>query len=273
LRAEAVTYMCTLLIWKHRRPGHPVVIAANRDEFEGRPSSAPRQLVERPRVVGGRDEVAGGTWLAISEHGIVVALTNRRRAGKHDPTKRSRGQLVLELARRRTVSDIRAQLERIDSHAYNPFVLVVLDARDGVYAQTDRAGLTLGTITDGVHAVTNWEYDSVGEPKGRRALELANAFDIASGSDDELAARLHTLLGDHAAGEHGLDVGLCVHRPDEHFGTRSSAIIMLGQPGSPRQGYIPTRYYVVEGHPCTNPLKDVTALLREEDAMRARVES
>ena len=266
--------MCTLLIWKNRRPGHPIVIAANRDEFEGRPSSAPRQLAERPRVVGGRDEAAGGTWLAISEYGIVVALTNRRRAGKHDPTKRSRGRLVLDLAQRPSVSDIRTQLERIDPHAFNPFVLVALDTHDGIYAQTDRTGLTLGTIADGVHAVTNWEFDSVGEPKGRRALELAETFDVRTGSADELAARLHALLSDHAPGEHGNDGGLCVHRPDEHFGTRSSAIIMLRpHPASRGRDYVPTRYFAVEGHPCTNPLVDVTALLREEDAMRARVES
>src|ERR1700680_2706214 len=73
--------MCTLLVWKHRRPDFPIVIAANRDEFEGRPSTGPQRLNEQPLVGGGRDEVAGGTWLAVSELGLVVALTNRRGAG------------------------------------------------------------------------------------------------------------------------------------------------------------------------------------------------
>ena len=289
--------MCTLLIWKNRRPGHPIVIAANRDEFEGRASSPPQQLVARPRVVGGRDDVAGGTWLAISEFGIIVALTNRRRAGKHDPSKRSRGQLVLELAQRPTVEDIREHLERFDPHAFNPFVLVALDVAQGVYAQTDTAGLTLGTIPDGVHAVTNWEFDASSHPKGRRALDLAKRFDIAAGSEDQVAARLHALLSDHAPGERGLDGGLCVHLPDEHYGTRSSAIVMVADrrahsstsdlPASEGReytsrgrdytaggrGYIPRmRYYAVEGHPCENHLSDVTALLRQEDATRAGVE-
>ena len=30
-----------------------------------------------PRIIGGRDERAGGTWLAVGEHGVVAALTNR----------------------------------------------------------------------------------------------------------------------------------------------------------------------------------------------------
>lgn len=290
LRAEAVAYMCTLLIWKNRRPGHPIVIAANRDEFEGRAASPPRELVEHPLVVGGRDDVAGGTWLGISEYGIVVALTNRRRSGKHDPSKRSRGQLVLELAQHPTVAAIRAHLEHLDPHAFNPFVLVAIDVEHGMYAQTDTAGLTLGTIPDGVHAVTNWEFDATSHPKGRRALELAKTFDIAAGSEDQVAARLHALLSDHAPGERERDGGLCVHRPDEHYGTRSSTIVMLadrrvrsstfsqlltsrGRDYSRGGDDIPRmRYYAVEGHPCENYLSDVTALLRQEDAARAGVE-
>ena len=30
-----------------------------------------------PRILGGRDEVAGGTWLAVNEHGVVAGLTNQ----------------------------------------------------------------------------------------------------------------------------------------------------------------------------------------------------
>lgn len=271
--------MCTLLIWKNRRPGHPIVIAANRDEFEGRPASPPRLLAEHPRVAGGRDEVAGGTWLAISEHGIAVALTNRRGVGKHDPTKRSRGRLVLDLARRPSLAEVRSALERTDSHAFNPFVLIALDAAQGFYAQTGRDGITFGDIEDGVHAVTNWEFDGASHPKGRRALELAEGFDVAAGKDDELAARLHVLLSDHAQGERALDGGLCVHRPDEQYGTRSSAIVLLAQRGGRSNEFDryktlgATRYYAVEGHPCENPLFDVTPLLGREDAARAGVET
>ena len=61
-------------------------------------------LVDEPRVavdadVGGRDELSGGTWLAVNEHGVCAGLTNQPLGDAKDPSKRSRGELPLELAR------------------------------------------------------------------------------------------------------------------------------------------------------------------------------
>ena len=89
--------MCTFIIL--RRPGHdwPVLIAANRDEMTDRPWQAPaRHWPDRPDVVGGLDELAGGTWLAANDTNVVAAVLNRE--GSLGPTtdKRSRGELVLD---------------------------------------------------------------------------------------------------------------------------------------------------------------------------------
>jgi uncharacterized protein with NRDE domain len=71
-----------------------LVVAANRDEFYARPSAAAAPWAEDPRVVGGRDLEAGGTWLGAREDGRFAAVTNVR-----EPTRaaaggaRSRGQL------------------------------------------------------------------------------------------------------------------------------------------------------------------------------------
>lgn len=257
--------MCTLLVWKNRHPRYPVVVAANRDEFEGRPSTDPLRLSEQPLVAGGRDEVAGGTWLAVSEHGIILALTNRRGAGRHDPAKRSRGTLVVEMARHRALDEIDAALRAIDVAAYNPFVLVALDSNAGVAARAGDDGLQLTAIADGVHAVTNWEMDDQRHPKSRRALQLAAAVDIYAGDDLALVERLHRLLADHAPGASGNDGGLCVHRLQERYGTRSSAIVLLDATGN-------ARLYYGRGHACENRMLDVSALLRREDSASAAVE-
>ncbi|HEY6358327.1 MAG TPA: NRDE family protein, partial [Vicinamibacterales bacterium] len=135
--------MCTLLVWKKRHPQYPIIVAANRDEFEGRPASDPLRLSEHPLVVGGRDEVAGGTWLAVSERGLIVALTNRKGAGRHDPAKRSRGLLVLECARRSSLDEVSAALRDIGADTYNPFVLVALDPSAGLVAQAGEDGLRI----------------------------------------------------------------------------------------------------------------------------------
>ena len=88
--------MCLLIYsW---RPGadHPLVVAANRDEWVERPAEAFGVLQGAgPRILGGRDLMAGGTWLAVNEHGLVAGLTNRPSAGGRDDSKRSRGELPL----------------------------------------------------------------------------------------------------------------------------------------------------------------------------------
>jgi uncharacterized protein with NRDE domain len=255
--------VCTLLIWKHQHPEYPIIVAANRDEFEGRPSTDPLRLREHPLVVGGRDEVAGGTWLAVSELGVIVALTNRRGAGRHDPAKRSRGQLVLELSQLASATQIGERLRQLDAVQYNPFVFVALDRPDGVVAHAGDDGLRVAPISHGLHVVTNWEMDDERHPKSRHAAQLASSADVAGG-EPGLVERLHDLLGDHAPGERGTDGGLCVHRPEERYGTRSSAIVLLPSVGQ-------AHFYYGRGHACENRMQDVSSLLRAEDSA-ARVE-
>ena len=67
--------MCTLVLL--RRPGHdwPLVLAANRDEMIDRPARPPaRHWPDRPEVVAGLDELAGGSWLGLNDHGVVAGI-------------------------------------------------------------------------------------------------------------------------------------------------------------------------------------------------------
>src|ERR1700682_1686246 len=70
--------MCTLAIYFRVFGDYPVVVAANRDEFLNRPALPPTELGDRPRIIGGKDLRAKGTWLGINEHGLIVGLLNRR---------------------------------------------------------------------------------------------------------------------------------------------------------------------------------------------------
>src|SRR4051812_25845734 len=80
-------------------PDAPLIVGANRDELLERPAVPMTVLQDAgPRILGGRDELAGGTWLAVNEAGVVAGLTNRPLAGQRDPAKRSRGELPLALA-------------------------------------------------------------------------------------------------------------------------------------------------------------------------------
>src|SRR5207244_694946 len=88
--------MCLLALFFRVVEDAPVVVGANREEAYAR-GGEPPQLLDGPcRAVGGRDPVAGGTWLGVNARGVLAAVTNRPRS---EPPRqpRSRGLLVRDL--------------------------------------------------------------------------------------------------------------------------------------------------------------------------------
>ena len=126
--------MCTLVIL--RRPGHPwpLILAANRDELTDRPWLAPgRHWPDRPEVVAGKDETAGGSWLGLNDHGVVAGVLNRVDSLGPEPGKRSRGELVLEALDHADAATATNSLARLDPAAYRSFNLVIADNRDAFW--------------------------------------------------------------------------------------------------------------------------------------------
>ena len=70
--------MCLILVAIHALPGTPLLLLGNRDEFHGRASAPAQPWREDARVAGGRDLVAGGSWLAARSDGRFSAVTNVR---------------------------------------------------------------------------------------------------------------------------------------------------------------------------------------------------
>ena len=87
--------MCLIALAIGQRPDCPLLLAANRDEYWQRPTLplAAWQLDNGQTVYGGRDLLAGGTWLGFSAAGRVALLTNVR-DGQPEKAARSRGELV-----------------------------------------------------------------------------------------------------------------------------------------------------------------------------------
>ena len=73
--------MCLILVAWQVHPAFPLVVAANRDEFFQRPSLPAGPWPDLPRLWGGRDLEAGGTWLAVRDDGRFAAVTNVREPG------------------------------------------------------------------------------------------------------------------------------------------------------------------------------------------------
>jgi uncharacterized protein with NRDE domain len=258
--------MCTLVAIAGLCPDVPLVIAANRDEFYARAAAPPAVLLSEPRTVGGRDLSKGGTWLGVTEGGFFVAVTNQRSWAPADPSRRSRGELVLELLRTGSPAAAIAHMEEVDARAYTPFNLLFGDARSlhVAYARDGRAAIAVEPLTRSVWVLNNDTIGSRDFPKASRASALVTPHIQRPWA--QLRPVLESMLGDHElpplaevppppAGAplsheqlRALQA-LCVHTPV--YGTRSATIL----------GLAPDRvlhYRFANGPPCTTPFEDVT---------------
>ena len=88
--------VCTVIISTTPGEPWPLLLAANRDERLDRVWEPPgRHWPTHPHVMGPRDVPGGGSWLAVSDGGVVAAVLNRVGSLGPAPGKRSRGELPL----------------------------------------------------------------------------------------------------------------------------------------------------------------------------------
>jgi len=247
--------VCTLAIYIGQFTMFPLVVAANRDEFLTRPARPPLLLREHPRVVGGRDEHAGGTWLGITERGVVAGLLNRRTAAAPVASKRSRGLLLLDVLTAESAAAAVGLLAATDASTYNAFNLLVADRERALVAQNHDDGIRFTPLARGVHVLTNLDVNDPTCPKVARSHELFAAAGaefaarslkgMAQDASAELRTALGAILADHATAldPRRPDVlgALCVHA--DGFGTRCSSLLFLDAAGR-------WEHWFADGPPC-----------------------
>ncbi len=220
--------MCTVVIL--RRPANPwsLILAANRDEQVARPWQAPgRHWPDRPDVVAGRDELAGGTWLGINDSGVVAAVMNREGSLGPDPEKRSRGELALEALDHADADTAAEALHDLDGGAYRPFNLVIADNRDAYWLKSTGEGpVNVTPIESGVSMITARD---INDTSSARIAAFLPLFQDAEPPDPEKETwgAWETLMAasrpeDPAAPRVSMAVG-----PIDGYGTVSGSLIAL----------------------------------------------
>jgi hypothetical protein len=272
--------MCTVILAQEVLAPKTLLLAANRDEEPSRPSAEPAELVARPRVVGGRDLLAGGTWLAVREARAAVALLNRRPPADPPPRSalRSRGLLTVDvaaieedfqlpldpvgqnpeaLARLRRVARSRLgfagackTLEQLWAHRFAPFSLLWASPEGSWVFSLDAAGSReYDAVGPGWHVITHEDLDDRSEP--RTAWVLDQLADWQPSSFEDAARRLGELMRSHGGDRAGDAPPVCLHRGRGQ--TVSSSIVLLGALGA--------RYLHASGPPCTSPYEDHSMLV------------
>lgn len=162
--------MCIVLFWFGNGQDEPpsdayrLILASNRDEYLHRSAARAVRWPEQPEIVGGRDLVAGGTWLGLA--GKRWATVTNIREPDMAPGRISRGLLASSFLES-TVS-ARAFVEGIDLCAYGGFNVVVGDGIE-VWHATNRFDRACRRLEPGWHCVTNGDVREVW-PKARHGL-------------------------------------------------------------------------------------------------------
>jgi len=226
--------MCLIVVAWRARPGMPLVVAANRDEWRKRPTEAAHWW-ETPPILAGRDLEAGGTWMGITREGRFAAVTNFRDPSDKRSTARSRGTLVTEFLSSDAAPLAFARALAPHVRDYNGFNLILGDGESLAYFGS-REG-EAREIAPGVHGLSNHLLD---EPwpkvtRGREAMEGALG-------DTDPAPRLFEMLSDsEGAPDERLPrtgVGIEWERrlasaliTGEDYGTRASTVVTVAESG------------------------------------------
>ena len=202
------------------------MVAANRDEFYARPARAARYWDDAAHVFGGRDVVAGGTWLAVSTTGRFAAVTNYTDFLRAEEPPASRGDLARGFLEGDAAAS--AYAAGIDGARYQGFNLIAFDGADLVYA-CNRTG-EIRVLQPGIYGIANSPLDEVW-PKSARGIARLGPIAATAMIDDLLE-----VLGDESA-----DYGPGGGEPESarpaapaflrgrDYGTRASTAVIFGR--------------------------------------------
>ena len=253
--------MCLLICIRY--DDGALVVAANRDERYDRPTRPPHRWDTSPAVLAGRDERAGGTWLAVTERGLVAAVTNRPTPGGDAAGLPTRGGLPLLACRHRSAGEARIALQgHLQITRYNGFNLLAADVGGAFFVDASLPKPRFIDVPAGVHMVANQGFDDLTDPRVVRTRALLAELGLANvprGAElDERLMRIcrdHDGHGDADAGPEGVSPAwarpsLCMH--GQAGGTVSSTILTLSPAG------LLERYVHADGPPCRTEYQQIS---------------
>ncbi len=237
--------MCTLALYFQEFQDYPLIVAANRDEFVTRPSVSPQILVERPLIFGGKDLLAGGTWLGVNEHGLLAGIVNRRSGGDKDlSAARSRGLICLDILKLKEPAQACAFLRQEKASHYQPFNLLFANDQEAYIAYNAAEKIEHVKLGKGLHVIGNTSIYDAGSAKTSHAHTLFSdaAKQIQQGMNRSFFKRwfggglpvwdqpsfirlFQGILSNHASRQGSKDPkdAICVHAGN--YGTVSSTVI------------------------------------------------
>lgn len=229
--------MCLILFATDLHPDYPIILAANRDEFQERPTRQAGPWEELPGLIAGKDLLSGGTWLGVTIDGRLSAVTNFREPGIFREGASSRGLLVTDYLSSEATP--KAYLERVSekSSDYNGFNLISFHNGEMAYFSNRGQG-TPSRIEPGIHGLSNHVLDTPW-PKVVAGKDVLRAL-IASDQIEPDVLLDMLMNGDQARDDRLPDTGVGIEKERElsaafirmkGYGTRCSTVVLIDRKG------------------------------------------
>ncbi|KAG5526905.1 hypothetical protein RHGRI_032982 [Rhododendron griersonianum] len=191
--------MCiAVFIWQDH-PIYPFLLLLNRDEYHTRPTKPLTWWEGGGHILGGRDGLAGGTWLACTRDGRVAFLTNVREL-QSLPQPKSRGHLPVRfLESKKDPYKFAEELVK-EADQYNGFNLIIanLCSMTMVYV-TNRPKEGNGSIMEvspGIHVLSNARLDSPWPKSERLRHSFKELLDLYGDAEVAVAEMVEKLMRD-----------------------------------------------------------------------------
>lgn len=233
--------MCLIaLAWRtHRR--YRLALIANRDEAHARPASPAGVDPDDASLYGGRDLLAGGSWLMASVDGRLAAVTNVRNGAAEGTRPRSRGALVRGFVAGRDDSPEFLASLAPDAAEYGRFNMLAWDGERLGFA-SNHPSFRSHEVAPGMHAMSNGAFDAPWPKSGHAcaALEawLKTEAAMEGAIDDGALAPLFDALADTTPAPDdklpdtgvGLELERLLSPPfvrGTNYGTRCSSVVLV----------------------------------------------
>ncbi|KAK7301243.1 hypothetical protein RJT34_12104 [Clitoria ternatea] len=238
--------MCIALFLWQAHPLYPFLLLNNRDEYHNRPTKAVSWW-ESSDIVGGRDEIAGGTWLACSREGRIAFLTNVLELHT-SPEAKTRGDLPLSFLKSGKHPKEFAESLKEEAHYYNGFNLIVTDilSKSMVYISNRPKGqITIKEVSPGLHILSNAMLDSPWHKAQRLEVGFKEVLSKYGEGDIPMKEVIQKLMKDKTKADKSCLPHICcldwefnlssifveVETPLGLYGTRSSAALIVTSSG------------------------------------------
>ncbi|KAG8065790.1 hypothetical protein GUJ93_ZPchr0004g38607 [Zizania palustris] len=178
--------MCIAAWAWQSHPAHHLLLLFNRDEYHSRPTRPAgwwaAAEADGKEILGGRDELGGGTWLGCTRDGKLAFLTNVREPSPRVGAK-SRGELPVRFLQGNQCPLEYANELAKEANQYNGFNLVLADVHSGNMAYISNrpeGDSVVQKVLPGFHVLSNAAIDC----PWPKALRLGQSFNRFAATHD-----------------------------------------------------------------------------------------